>query len=492
MHLSCRLRSTTRGRARRAIAIAAARVASRASRATGRQATALPGYIAERIDPGILSDLGSRHRPVVLVIGTNGKTTTTRLLATILERASGRRPVSNRSGANLSQGIVTSLIDAPGGSAELPPAVLEVDELAFPHVAAALQPDIVVVLNLVRDQLDRYGEVDAVERRWFEALRTAPSTATIVACADDPRVESVVSELGRRVRWFGLGVDPEAPGPSGDTPDRATSAAAVVAPCPRCGGPTDVDDASTSGGAWRCATCGHRRPAPELAVRITGDDGRWLRLAFELTPVPAEASAGQDREQDHAVGSTHVRLSGTAGAHDAAAAALAAIALGFEPRLVIESMGGATPAFGRIEEVRVGARTIVLSLSKNPSSVAHAAEAAAARQPDWVLVGLGDRAADGRDVSWIWDAHLDSLLRVAPLTLTGRRADDLALRFKYADVTEPPSRRPIVDGSIETALLDSLGHVRPGGTLMVLATYTTLLGIRRVLVRRGFAPAMPR
>src|SRR5690349_2218751 len=158
----------TRGRARRAIAIAAARVASHASRATGRQATALPGYIAQRIDPGILSDLGSRHRPVVLVIGTNGKTTTTRLLATILERTSGRRPVSNRSGANLSQGIVTVLIDAPWASAEPTPAVFEVDELAFPHVATDLRPDIVVVLNLVRDQLDRYGGFAAVQRRGFE------------------------------------------------------------------------------------------------------------------------------------------------------------------------------------------------------------------------------------------------------------------------------------------------------------------------------------
>jgi len=492
VHPSCRLRSTTRGRARRAIALAAARVASHASRATSRRATALPGYVAERIDPGILAELGSRHRPVVLVIGTNGKTTTTRLLTTILERASGRRPVSNRSGANLSQGIVTALIDAPGGSAEPRPAVLEVDELAFPHVAAALRPDVVVILNLVRDQLDRYGEVDSVERRWIETLKTAPSAATVVACADDPRLESVVSESGPVVRWFGLGADPRVPSPFGDAAEQAPSPAAAMVPCPRCGGPTDVDDVSASGGAWRCATCGHQRPAPELAVRITGDDGRWLRLAFELEPGDASASAGQDGEHDHELGTTHVRLSGTAGAHDAAAAALAAIALGLDPRLVIESMGGATPAFGRLEEVRVGGRTIVLSLAKNPSSVAHAAEAAAARRPDWVLVGLGDRAADGRDVSWIWDARLDSLLRVAPLTLTGRRADDLALRFKYADVTEPPSRRPIVDGSIERALLDSLGHVRPGGTLMVLATYTTLLGIRRVLERRGFAPAMPR
>ncbi len=135
----------------------------------------------------------------------------------------------------------------------------------------------------------------------------------------------------------------------------------------------------------------------------------------------------------------------------------------------------------------------MLSLAKNPSSAAHAAVAAGLLKPDRLLIGLGDRPADGRDVSWIWDAGLDSLARLAPLTLTGGRADDLALRFKYADqATGSDLPRPIVDFGIEHAFRESLRLVRPGGTLMVLGTYTTLLDMRRFLERRGLAGAMPR
>jgi lipid II isoglutaminyl synthase (glutamine-hydrolysing) len=491
MHRAPWFRSPLSGRAQKAMAIAVAACSSLASRAIGRSATAIPGLVAERIDPGILGKLGSRHRPVVLVIGTNGKTTTTRLIAVILERVTGRRPVSNRSGANLSQGIVTALLGARGGAAPAP-AVFEVDELAFGHVAAALRPDVVVILNLVRDQLDRYGEVDAVERRWAEAIATLPRATTLVACADDPRLANIVSDASRQVRWFGLSADHRSAVLETRPRQDSTSGVAVSAPCPSCGGPTDVDDASTSRGSWRCTICGYRRPSPELAVRMEGNEDGSLRLGFELAPPPTSVDAGGAAGSGPDLGSIHVRLSGTAGAHDAAAAVLAGIALGLDPRAAVERLDGATPAFGRLEELRVGDRTVVLSLAKNPSSMAQAMEAVAMRRPDRVLVGLGDRAADGRDVSWIWDARLDGLLCIAPLTLTGSRADDLALRFKYADVAERPRSLPIVDGSIEHALADSLVRIRPGGILMVLATYTTLLRIRRVLERRGFAAAMPR
>jgi len=492
MNVVHRLRRPRAQDVRRAIAIEAARIAAHASRAAGHSATALPGFIAEGIDPGILADLGSQHAPVALVIGTNGKTTTTRLLATILERATGRRPASNRSGANLSQGIVAALLHGRSLAAGPSPAVLEVDELAFPNVTAALRPDVVVILNLVRDQLDRYGEVDAVERRWVEAIRSLPPETTIVACADDPRLASILSGLPRPVRWFGLAGEGRLAAGRERAPDGPISIVAVQAPCPRCRGATDVDDASTSRGVWRCTSCGYHRPAPELAVRYEETDDGSLRLDFELMSATAsDLTPGGGCVRDE-LGTARLRLSGAAGAHDAAAAVLAALALGLDPRGIIGAIHGATPAFGRLEEVEVGGRTVVLSLAKNPASVAQAAEAVAMRQPDGVLVGLGDRPADGRDVSWIWDAPLDALLEVAPLTLTGRRADDLALRFKYADATAGPRVPPIVEPSIERALNDSLLRVQADGTLMVLATYTTLLGIRRILERRGLVAAMPR
>ena len=459
----------------------------------GRPATSLPGWIAERIDPDILAELRSRVGPVVLVCGTNGKTTTTRLVARILEHETGQPPVSNRSGANLSQGIVNSLLTAaPSRAGATAAAVFEVDELALPHVALQLQPEVVVILNLVRDQLDRYGEVDAVERRWLEAFAAMPSRPEVVVCADDPRVESIASAPGLSVHRFGLDRGRDGSGQARGAADVEATGAGMPAPCPRCGGPTDVDDASASVGAWRCPSCGYRRAALDLGVRIDGEEDRWLRLAFELrrgTP----AAAGAATAPTGPLGSARVRLTGSAGAHDAAAAVLAAITLGLDPVRVVRAIDGATPAFGRLEELSVGGREVILSLAKNPASAAQAAEAAAARKPDRLLIGLGDQAADGRDVSWIWDARLDALAAIAPLSFTGDRADDLVLRFKYGDAVATQSVGTcVVEPRLERALRDSIERVRPGGTLMVLGTYSTLLGIRRVLERRGQADAMPR
>jgi UDP-N-acetylmuramyl tripeptide synthase len=159
----------------------------------------------------------------------------------------------------------------------------------------------------------------------------------------------------------------------------------------------------------------------------------------------------------------------------------------------VAAVDGATPAFGRLEEVRVAGRRVVLTLAKNPASVAQATEAVAIRRPERILIGLGDRHADGRDPSWIWDAALDRLAELAPLTLTGNRADDLAIRFKYAaHRSKRLPGRPLVVRSIDAALNESLGRVAPGATVMVLGTYTALLAIREVLERRGVAAAMPR
>jgi UDP-N-acetylmuramyl tripeptide synthase len=440
------------------------------------------------VDPRILQELGAGVGPVVLVAGTNGKTTTTRLVARIVEQASGRRPVSNRSGANLSRGIVTALLaDRPAGTGPVP-AVFEVDELALPHVARALRPDVVVLLNLVRDQLDRYGEVDAVERRWVQALGSLDSRPTLVVCADDPRLEAIAGRLPLPVRRFGLDGHRRRADANRSTPSGLVTGAGIAAPCPACGSPTDVDDASASGGAWHCRSCGRERSPMDLGVRIAGDDGRWLCLDF--APEDADAAPTGRRLDD--LGTAWIRLAGTAGAHDAAAAVLAAIALGVEPDQAVRAVDGATPAFGRLEELSVRGRDVILSLAKNPASAAHAAEAAATRKPDRLVIGLGDRPADGRDVSWIWDARIDSLARLAPLTLTGARADDLALRFKYGASTDPGTERPVVERQIDHALADALERVRPGGTLMVLGTYTILLGIRRVLERQGQASPMPR
>jgi UDP-N-acetylmuramyl tripeptide synthase len=339
---------------------------------------------------------------------------------------------------------------------------------------------VVVLLNLVRDQLDRYGEIDAISERWIEDLRALPPDAQIVVCGDDPRVEAIARSSGRPVRRFGL-VRPV------DRPHARQAEHDVVQdppPCPRCGARLD-GIVPGSNASWHCAACGLDPSPLDLAVGIDHvDPAGWLYLAF---------SGPALRSGTASVPPVRVRLTGSAAAYDAAAAALAAMAVGIDPLVAIRSLDGATPAFGRLEEMAVADRRVVLTLAKNPASLAQAATAVEVRRPDGLLIALGDRPADGRDVSWIWDATLDRLPAFAPTTLAGDRADDLALRLKYGvDSPTDPKQAPLVERRLERALDMSLDRIRPGGTLMVLATYTPLLGIRKVLERRGLASTMPR
>jgi lipid II isoglutaminyl synthase (glutamine-hydrolysing) len=477
-----------------AAAVTAAVAAGRAARMVGHHATSLPGLLAERIDPSILRAIGSDIGPVAMVLGTNGKTTTTRLLARIVASVDGTPPITNESGANLRQGIVTALIDGRRHATHArrrTPVVLEVDELAFSGVAASLRPKVVVVLNLLRDQLDRYGEIDSVEARWTRDFRALPADCVLVTCADDPRVEAIARASGHSVRRFALSSSPpdrsEAGGADGSWHGASAIAGVDSACCPTCGHRLAYRLVAVEGlRDWECPSCGTRRADPDLLVASLGaDEAGWSRLIFEepggRQPIPDVAQP------------IRVRLTGTAGAYDSAAAILAAEALGVERVRAVEALDGATPAFGRLEEIDVGGKHVVLTLAKNPSSVAQAAEAVAVRQPDALLIGLGDRPADGRDPSWIWDSMIDRLPAVDSVVLTGSRAEDVGLRFKYStDQVAEGRRRPRVRPPIKRAIDDSLDAIRPGGTLMVLATYTTLLAIRDEVQRRSVSPRLAR
>jgi UDP-N-acetylmuramyl tripeptide synthase len=469
-------------------AIVAAAAASVAVRLVHHDGTSLPGMLANRIDPFLVRDLASQLGHVILVVGTNGKTTTARLTARIIAKAEGRPPIANRSGANLRQGIASSLVAEanlfgrlrhPGGA-----AVLEVDELAFGGLVDTVRPSVVVLLNLFRDQLDRYGEIDAIVDAWRAALDRLPPGTTLVSCADDPRVENLVAASGHRIVRFGLA------GPLGDgaasltlattrSPEPAPSAADPVA-CPACGATLECSWVALGHlGAWACPAGHVRRTAPDVSARIVDAD-REGSSRIELA-----GRFGSER--------LTIQLAGVAAAYDAAAAVAAATVTGVSPRDAIRALDGATPAFGRFEETRFRGRRIVLALAKNPASLTESARVAASLRPDGVLVGLSDEPADGRDVSWIWDVDFEVLRGIPAVGVTGSRGNDLALRLKYA-TGELGARWPIVvrTSVAERAVQRMLTAIRPGGTLVVLATYTSLLAMRAALQRQGAVSAMPR
>jgi UDP-N-acetylmuramyl tripeptide synthase len=443
--------------------------------------------LATRIDPTIVSTLAADLGPVIIVVGTNGKTTTARLTARVLGTVLGLPPLANRSGANLVQGLSSAVVAEArlNGRIRHPgrAAVFEVDELALERVVGLIAPRVLVILNLFRDQLDRFGEVETVIDRWRLVLGRVPPSTIVVSCADDPRVDHLVRESGLRAIRFGLDSPADRAAASTDPARRPSVAAPSSADpvgCPTCGRPLAFAWRSIGHlGDWACPEGHVRRDPPDLVVGTAGQpEPGSSRLVFDGAFGRHEAT---------------IHLSGAAAAYDAAAAVAAAIAVGIGPGAAIAALDGATPAFGRLEEAQVEGRRVVLALSKNPASLTESAGVAAAIGPDSVLIGLSDEPADGRDVSWIWDVDFDWLGRIPAIGLTGTRADDLAIRLDYA-VEAAADRWPIAvsEPGAEDAFEAMLARTPAGGTLVVLATYTSLLAIRRTLERRQAVPAMPR
>jgi UDP-N-acetylmuramyl tripeptide synthase len=424
--------------------------------------TALPGAVAWYIDHRIARVAGGTlRRPPILVTGTNGKTTTTHLVSASLT-AAGLAVCTNRSGANLLGGIISALLAAPNSDA----ACFEVDEGTLAEAVADLSPEVVGVLNLFRDQLDRYGEVDAVARRLADAIANLSPSSRVVLNADDPAVASLAASAPGEVVTFGI-EDPTAVGEAvgvQDFPD-----------CRRCGALLRYDRRFVAHlGHYWCPVCHWRRPTPDVAVtsaHLRGLAGSSLRLT---TP--------------QGVATLDVRLLGLAGAYSVAAALAVSLASGVPLETAVGAIAAAPPAFARGETVRVpasgGERPVRLLLAKNPASFAELIRVLASEtQPVAVVLAVNDRRADGTDVSWLWDVDVAPLARGASwLLAAGDRAEDVALRLKYVG-------RPGVE--LERtgwkALRRLVDEAPAEATPVFMGTYTVVLDLHRELERRGLA-----
>ena len=427
--------------------------------------TALPGLIAERLDPGILAALGRElGGGAVLVTGTNGKTTTARLLAGMLA-AAGRPAVHNREGSNLTRGMASALAaNADRRGRPRDPAALvlmETDEATLPAAVGALRPRAVAFTNLFRDQLDRYGEVEGVVARWREALALLPREATLVLNADDPSVADLASDWPGAVHWFGLagtGAADDAPGP------------ADARWCRACGGSYRYAQRyATHLGLWRCSGCARARPSPETT-------------AEEI----ALASAGA-RFTVPGLGAVAMPLEGLYNVANALAAVALARVLCLPAEAIREGLVGARPAFGRGQVISHGGRRLRLLLCKNPAGATEALRllSSSVGQAQIAFV-LNDRFADGRDVSWIWDVDFERLAdRVARCWVAGERAEDAALRLRYAGWPAPSA----VVHSPAALLAAIAASASEDGEITLLVTYTALLDILKPLGDRALSRA---
>ena len=446
-------------RAPLALEIGLARAAAGLSRLAGAGGgTTLPGKLLWKLDPGAVDRLAARlPRGSALISATNGKTTTAAMAARILEPSV--RLAHNWAGANLVSGVASALVAAR--DAEL--GLFEVDEAALPEVARRVAPRAVSLGNLFRDQLDRYGELELVAERWRGMARALPREAALVANGDDPQLGEIAVERRGSVVF---GVDD----PRHGSPELQHAADSKW--CVRCGTPYEYAAAYIGHlGDYRCPACGHARPPLDVVAREIELHG-LESVSFELvTPE----------------GSAHVELQvpGLYNVYNALAAASLARALGSSLPEITHGLQGFSAAFGRFERIRLGDRSLLTLLIKNPAGANEVVRTlVAGGAPRLLLVALNDEVADGRDVSWIWDVDFEPLLgSLERLIATGERAAELALRFKYAGLSEDAIE---VVPSLEAALDRGMELTPPAEELTALPTYTAMLALRDLVARRGF------
>jgi CobQ-like glutamine amidotransferase family enzyme/UDP-N-acetylmuramyl tripeptide synthase len=384
------------------------------------------GRVGMLIDPHMLGALAA-GRAVALVTGTNGKTTTTRLLAAALGGAT--RVATSSAGANLPPGLAAALAAAAPGV----PAVLEVDEGYLGTVSEAVHPKVVALLNLSRDQLDRVSEVRMVAARWRAALERLSNTV-VVANADDPLVVWG-AQGGARVVWVAAG--------------QLWHQDAVG--CPACTGRIVYG----ADGDWACAACGFRRPRPDAALRgdmLVTPDGRDLRIRLVLP--------------------------GRCNRANAAMAAVAAGALGVDEAVALAAMESVADVEGRFATVAYGESRVRLLLAKNPAGWTELLDMLEGAT-DPIVIGINARVADGHDPSWLWDVPFERLAG-RPVVATGERCRDLAVRLRHAGVAH-------VTVPDELEALAAAGASR----VEYVGNYTAFQALRRHLARAGRPPPPP-
>jgi len=441
--------------------LAVARVLRVLSRTLGRRGgTTLPGRVLLRLEPRAIASLGKKlARGSVVVSATNGKTTTSSMLASVLE-ASGAAVVHNRAGSNMNWGVATALLDA--GSAPDQIGLFEVDEAWLDRVARDLDPSLILLSNLFRDQLDRYGELELLADRWAELVAERDGRSTFVLNADDP----LVADLGRersRVVYFGV----EDRSHSLESLEHASDSKR----CRNCGHEYEYEAVYLGHlGRYRCPNCGRERPKPEIAaetVRLRGMAGSDVRIT---TPTGAIELS--------------LPLPGLYNVYNALAATAAALQLGATTAQVGEALSRVAAAFGRAEQVRVNGRDVAILLVKNPAGANEVLRTLTLEDGALDLwIALNDGIADGRDISWIWDADFELLAgRAGHVTCSGTRAEEMALRLKYAGFEGPIAVERELGPSLDSAVASA-----NGGRLFALPTYTALLELRDLLADRGLA-----
>ncbi|OLN27076.1 MurT ligase domain-containing protein [Desulfosporosinus metallidurans] len=440
------------------VALWAGKLITMGLQVTGKKGTTLPGKIAHWLDPEIMRYLSAAYTDgIIMVTGTNGKTTTANLLASIL-RGAGKGFAFNQAGANLVTGITGALIqDARwSGSSRTSLALLEVDEATVPKFCEQVTPSLAIVTNFFRDQLDRYGELDTTVRMVRGAI---PKETVLVLNADDPLVAQFGTDHGKSI-YYGVERTPDSRSESQETREAKF--------CPICG--TELEYSLFHYGQlgiFNCLGCGFHRPEPKILAQNVFPEEGSLHFRVGLTTFA-------------------IALQGYYNLYNALAALTAARQLGLNDSLIEKGLREFVPQAGRMERFYLSEGEITLTLVKNPTGFDQVIQTVlGADKPVRILIGINDLAADGRDISWLWDVNFERLgvqeERIHQVICTGLRAEDMALRLKYAGISE---EKLVLEHTL-TSALDLLQAQREENEVaFILPTYTLLFPLREILEDR--------
>ena len=405
-----------------------------------------PGHIALKFNKNFIKDLIKKNPKliIILVAGTNGKTTTSKLIQIILEK-NHKKVFKNESGANLLNGIASTIAlhSAVVCALKYDYAIFEVDENTLPLVLKEFTPDYIILLNLFRDQLDRYGEVNTIAQKWKEALKSLSQSSTLILNADDPLVSTSGKESMAEKVYFGLKEKEDS--------QELYQHAADSAYCPNCKSKLTYKLRFFSHlGEWKCDNCGLKRPE------------------INLSSAPVYPLAGISNK------------------YNLLAAALFANISNLSDEEIKQSLENFSPAFGRQEIINIGGKKIQLFLSKNPTSFSESLRTVKNLLGKNILLVLNDRIPDGKDVSWIWDIDMEAFIKKGDkITISGDRTYDMALRIKYAvqgsKKTIEQFNNLTIEENLRKAINLALDKTLKSETLYILPTYSAMLEVRKII-----------
>lgn len=408
-----------------------------------------PGHIALIVDKNFIKNILKTNPAlkIILVAGTNGKTTTTTLLRFLLEK-SGLKVFQNESGANLLNGIASSLIINSSLAGKLPynVALFEVDENTLPPALKEAKPYNLLILNLFRDQLDRYGEVNTIAKKWQQVLSTLSrsdlgthqySKTLLFINGDDPQLTFISEQSKLTTIYFGL--------EEKEMKKKDLSHDVDFKNCPKCHTELIFEKISYSHmGKFKCPKCGFTNKKIE-------------RLNI-----------------------SHYPLFGLYNYYNINAASLIANKVfNISEKDINSALSEFKPAFGRQEVIAYKGKKIIILLSKNPTSFNQSLKAVSEQKGKYILLVLNDRIPDGRDVSWIWDVDFEDYIeKGTSIFISGDRAYDMALRVKYAEI---PDTKYQIHESLKNAINKAIESLKPDQILYILPTYSAMLEVRKIL-----------